>query len=171
MRRVLTTAALSLTLLGAAACTADPAETTATPASSAAPAPAASSAAPAAPTGTADKAATCLAFNMMNIGEEAIGVLGATTKIIGAAIDDEEKAKTHVPALVTAIEVYRGELVKLSAGTADAEVKAALDADIATVAGAGQALTAASGDFNKVLEVLEGTALDIHENKTSKVCA
>ncbi|MEU8004135.1 hypothetical protein AB0B66_23495 [Catellatospora sp. NPDC049111] len=166
----MTTIVLSLTLLGAAACAADPAETTATSSSSAAPAPAASSAAPAAPTGTADKAATCLAFMMMNISEKGLGVLAASTKIIGVAIDDEEKAKTHVPALITAIEVYRGELAKLSADTADAEVKAALDADIATVAGAGQALTAAGGDVDKVLEILEGTALDLHENKTSKVC-
>ncbi|GAA1410833.1 hypothetical protein [Catellatospora coxensis] len=169
MRRVLTTAVLSLTLLGAAACAADPAETTATPSSSAA--PAASSAAPAAPTGTQSKEATCLAFNMMGISEESLGVLAATTKIIGAAIDDEEKAKTHVPALVTAIEAYRAQLAKLSADTADAEVKAALEADIATVAGAAQALTAANGDFDKVIAVLEGTALDIHENKTSKLCA
>lgn len=170
MRRVLTTAVLSLTLLGAAACAADPAATTAAPSSSAAPAPAASSAAPAAPTGTKSKDATCQAFTMMAISKEALGVLGASTKIIGAALDDEEKAKALVPDLVTAIEVYRAELAKLSADTADAELKAALDADIATIAGAGQALTAANGDFDKVIAVLEGTALDIHENKTSQIC-
>lgn len=171
MRRVLTTTALSLTLLGVAACSADPAETTATPSSPAVSA-APSSAAPAVPTGTRDRETTCLAFMGLSISEKGgLGVLAATTKIIGAALNDEAKVATLIPGLSQAIEVYRAELAKISADTADAELKAALEADLATIVAGQQAVTAANGDPDKILEILEGPALDFQDGgKTGKIC-
>ncbi|BCJ73487.1 hypothetical protein CS0771_30310 [Catellatospora sp. IY07-71] len=171
MRHVLSTTVLSLTLLGSAACTADPAATTAAPSSPAVSA-AASSAAPAVPTGTKDENATCLAFIALSTSQQgALGVLGATMKIIGAAINDEAKAATLIPDLSEAIEVYRAELAKISADTADAELKAALEADLATVVAGQQAVTAANGDLDKIIEVLEGPALDFEDGgKTGKIC-
>ncbi|GAA2381278.1 hypothetical protein Cme02nite_51770 [Catellatospora methionotrophica] len=169
MRRVLTTAVLGLSLLGAAACAADPAPSAAAPSSAAASA-AASSAAPAAATGTKDKAGTCAAFNELAFSPKGLAVLGATGKIIGAALGDEAKAKEQIPLLGKAIEEYRAELVKISADTADAELKAALEADLAMVAAGGQAVAAANGDLNKIIEVLESTALDFETGRTARIC-
>ncbi|WP_155374925.1 hypothetical protein [Catellatospora vulcania] len=172
MRRVLTTAVLGLTLLGAAACTADPAETAAGP-SSAAPAPAASSAAPAAPaapTGTKGKDATCLAYTQLSLGT-GLAVLAATTKIVGAALDDSAKAKPHLPELAKALNDYSSALAEIAADTADAGLKAALDTDLATFIAGQQAVAAAGEDVDKVIEVLDGEQFDIHESKTMAICA
>ncbi|MEV0458874.1 hypothetical protein [Catellatospora methionotrophica] len=173
MRRVLTTAILGLSLLGAAACAADPAPSAAAPssaASAAVPSSAAASAAPAAPTGTKDKAGTCAAFNELAFSPKGLAVLAATGKIIGAALGDEAKAKEQIPLLGKAIEEYRAELVKISADTANAELKAALEADLAMVAAGGQAVAAANGDLNKIIEVLESTALDFETGRTARIC-
>ena len=93
MRRLMATAVLSLTLLGAAACSGEPVEqATATPSAGTSAAPAASSAASAVPTGTKDKAATCAAFTELSFST-GVAVLAATGKIVGAALDDPEKAR------------------------------------------------------------------------------
>jgi hypothetical protein len=163
MRRVIATLSLSLAVLGTAACAETP-TTEAGPGSSAAP----SATAAAAPAGTADKATTCTAYKKADLAAKValMDTLGEALK----AMDDKAKQQELIGELKKFLTDYAAALSTAAANSADAEVKAALEENIAGMSAAATAIESAAGDFDKASGALDAPELEAATKKLDSLC-
>lgn len=147
MRRVLATAALGLALLGMTACADQE-----TPSTANSGAPAASSAAPAPAASPIDKAAACSAY--MKAEEDLKKPLLETMMNLDAIKTDPAKAQTAIADMTKALATFETTLTPIAAGSVDAELKAAIEADIAALKKMPAAIAGAGADLDKIVEAL-----------------
>jgi murein L,D-transpeptidase YcbB/YkuD len=164
MRRIITTAALGLALLGGAAACADTTDT-ATPGASGTPSAAVTSAA--AKPGTADKATTCAAVKKLEASVRA-GVTPAFGALMAAA-SDPSKGPEALAALEKVILDSIAEAKKIAAEASDPELKTALDEFVTENTAAITALKSANGDVAKAMDALPENA-GAAEDKLTKLC-
>ncbi|WP_155374060.1 hypothetical protein [Catellatospora vulcania] len=164
MRRVIATLSLSLAVFGTAACTDTP-TTEAGPGSSAAP----SATAAAAPAGTADKKTTCAAYEKAELAAKMalVNTLGEAMK----AMDDKTRQQQLVVDLKKTMTDFGAALSTAAADSADAEVKAALDATVAALTTATKAIESAGGDFDKASSAMDAPEFEAAGKKLEELCA
>ncbi|MDI1460878.1 hypothetical protein QEZ54_07870 [Catellatospora sp. KI3] len=164
MRRVIATLALSLAVFGTAACSDTP-TTEAGPGSSAAP----SASAAAAPAGTADKKTTCAAYEKAEMAAK-VAMLATLGKAMDA-ITDESKQQELIGELKKTMVDFGTALTAAAADSADAEVKAALEANIAALTAATTAIETAAGDFDKATDAIDAPEFEQAGKKLEALCA
>ncbi len=148
MRRVLATATLGLALLGMSAC-ADPETPGATPSGSAA---AATSAAPAPAASPIDKAAACAAY--LKAEEDLKKPLLETMMNLETIKTDPTKAQAAIADMTKALSTFETTLTPIAAGSVDAELKTAIEADIAALKKMPAAIAGAGADLDKIVQAL-----------------
>lgn len=157
MRRILATATLGLALFGAAACADTEPSATGTPT----PGAATSAAAPAG----VDKKAACA--NLTKATED--------FKTQGAAILPEmmnpATQQAAVPKLTKLLTDFQAAYSKDVNTIADAELKAAVEADLKTLQAAGAAVVAANGDAAKIEAALSSPDFTAAGEKVKTLCA
>ncbi|MEU8004134.1 hypothetical protein AB0B66_23490 [Catellatospora sp. NPDC049111] len=146
MRRILATATLGLALLGMTAC-----------ADTDTPTPGASASIPAAATSAAaaamDKAAACAAYTKAE--DAAKAPLMELAMQLDAIKADPAKAQEAVGKLTKAFTDFQAALAPIAAGVNDAELKAAVESDIAALNKVMPAIAASGGDVTKAMAALE----------------
>ncbi|MEU8077410.1 hypothetical protein AB0B31_18395 [Catellatospora citrea] len=164
MRRVIATLSLSLAVLGTAAC-GDTPTTEAGPGTSAAP----SASAPAAAAGTADKKTTCAAYEKAEVAAKT-----AVVNLFGEAVksmDDKAKLQQVAADLKKTMTDFGAALGTAAANSADTEVKAALEANIAALTNAAAAIESAAGDFDKASNAMDAPEFEAATKKIEALCA
>jgi hypothetical protein len=156
MRRILATATLGLALFGAAAC----ADTKPEASSSATPGAAATSAAPAG----VDKKTACA--NLTKAADD-FKAKGAT---LAPKLTDPATAAAAIPELGKAITDFQAAYGKDANAIADAELKAAVEADLQVLTTAGAALLAAGNDPAKIQAALTSPEFEKAFDKVNSLC-
>lgn len=162
MRRILTAATLGLALVSASACSQTPATAPSNPAA----APATTAAAtPTAP--VIDKATACAALSKAAEQFEADAV--AAMKAIVESSADKTKAGTAATQLLAAFKDFQKAYVD-NAAVSDAELKAAIEADLKVLDPAIAAVTAAGADLGKIEAAFNAPGIDEAGTTVDKLC-
>jgi hypothetical protein len=160
MRRIITTAVLGLTLLGAAAC-ADTTDTATPGASSSA------AASPSAAAGTTDKAATCA--DVKKLEEEVTAKGTAAIAKLLSSMNDQAKSKAALDEIVALVTEASGKAEKIAADATDPELKAALTEFVAENKQTLDSIKAAGTDVSKAVEAF-GADSEKAEAKLTALC-
>ncbi|MEU8074528.1 hypothetical protein AB0B31_03700 [Catellatospora citrea] len=159
MRRILATATLGLALFGAAACADTKPEATSTPT----PGAAATSAA-AAPAGT-DKKAACANLT------KAIGDLETQGAAIVPEVLNPATQQAAIPKLTKLVTDFKAAYGKDVSTLADAELKAAVEADLKALDTGLAAVVAANGDAAKIQAAISAPEFGAAGTKVKTLCA
>lgn len=157
LRRLLAATTLGLALFGAAACADQPQDD-----------PKASSS-PTKASALADKKTTCTAYLALD-AETNAKASPLAAKFQGAD-KDPSQALTALVELKTLIADYEAKLIPLAANSADAELKAALDAELVDVRKARADLDAAGVDPVKLQAAIENNSSSTAADKVKTLCA
>ena len=157
MRRLLATTTLGLALFGAAACADQPQDE-----------PKASSSPTKAST-LADKKTTCTAYLALD-AETNAKASPLAAKFQGAD-KDPNQALSALVELKALVADYEANLTPIAANSADAQVKAALDAELVDVRKARADLDAAGLDPVKLQAAIENNSTSTASDKVKTLCA